>query len=343
MEVIYHVYKADRRIEGNPPHHRLYRRPDARILEAADRLIKDDLMNVILIGNVDEVKAAAEKGGFDIAKAEIIDSATYAGMDEMVQKMVELRKGKMSEEDCRKALAKGNYFGTMLVKMGKADALLGGATYSTADTVRPALQLVKTKKGAHLVSSSFILFRKDKDGNDEKYCMGDCAINIDYQDTVDKATGEVTFTAAQKLAEVAVESARTAEFFGIDPKVALLSFSTKGSGKGGTVQLSHDATIEAQKLAPELAIDGEMQFDAAVSPVVGQLKFPGSKVAGYANTFIFPCIEAGNIGYKIAQRLGGFEAYGPILQGLNAPINDLSRGCNADEVYKMAIITAGMA
>ena len=194
--------------------------PDARILEAADRLIKDDLMNVILIGNVDEVKAAAEKGGFDIAKAEIIDPATYAGMDEMVAKMVELRKGKMSEEDCRAALAKGNYFGTMLVKMGKADALLGGATYSTADTVRPALQLVKTKKGAHLVSSSFILFRKDKDGNDEKYCMGDCAINIDYQDTVDKATGAVTFTAAQKLAEVAVESARTAEFFGIDPKDA---------------------------------------------------------------------------------------------------------------------------
>ena len=123
----------------------------------------------------------------------------------------------------------------------------------------------------------------------------------------------------------------------------MLSFSTKGSGKGGTVQLSRDATAEAQKLAPELAIDGEMQFDAGVSPVVGQLKFPGSKVAGYANTFIFPCIEAGNIGYKIAQRLGGFEAYGPILQGLNAPINDLSRGCNADEVYKMAIITAAQA
>ena len=282
--------------------------PDARILEATDRLLKEDLMDVILIGNEAEVKAAAEKGNFCICKATIIDPATYEGMDEMVAKMVELRKGKMSEEDCRKALAKGNYFGTMLVKMGKADALLGGATYSTADTVRPALQLVKTKKGAHLVSSSFILFRKDKDGNDEKYCMGDCAINIDYQDTVDKATGEVTFTAAQKLAEVAVESARTAEFFGIDPKVALLSFSTKGSGKGGTVQLSHDATIEAQKLAPELAIDGEMQFDAAVSPVVGQLKFPGSKVAGYANTFIFPCIEAGNIGYKIAQRLGGFDA-----------------------------------
>ena len=316
--------------------------PDARILEAASRLMKEDLMDVILIGNVDEVKAAAEKGNFCICKAQIIDPATYEGMDEMVAKMVELRKGKMTEEECRAALAKGNYFGTMLVKMGKADALLGGATYSTADTVRPALQLIKTKKGAHLVSSSFILYREGKDGP-EKYCMGDCAINIDYPDTVDKATGEVTFSGAQKLAEVAVESARTASFFGIDPKVAMLSFSTKGSGKGGTVKLSHDATAIAKELAPELAIDGEMQFDAAVSPVVGQLKFPGSSVAGYANTFIFPCIEAGNIGYKIAQRLGGFEAYGPILQGLNAPINDLSRGCNADEVYKMAIITAGMA
>ena len=315
--------------------------PDARILEAAARLLKEDLMDVILVGNVDEVKAAADKGGFDVAKACILDPATYEGMDEMVAKMVELRKGKMSEEQCREALAKGNYFGTMLVKMGKADALLGGATYSTADTVRPALQLVKTKKGAHLVSSCFILTRETADGP-ETLCMGDCAINISYEDSVDKE-GNVTFTAAQKLAEVAVESARTAEFFGIEPKVAMLSFSTKGSGKGGTVSLSQAATAEAKKLAPEMAIDGEMQFDAAVSPVVGQLKFPGSPVAGYANTFVFPCIEAGNIGYKIAQRLGGFEAYGPILQGLNAPINDLSRGCNAEEVYKMAIITAGMA
>ena len=315
---------------------------DPRILEASARLLSGNFLKPVLVGNPEEIAAAAEDAGFNIRGAEIADPANYPEMDAMVEQMVELRKGKMTPEQCRDALKKGNYFGTMLVKMGKADALLGGATYSTADTVRPALQLVKTKKGAHLVSSSFILFRKDKDGNDEKYCMGDCAINIDYQDTVDKATGEVTFTAAQKLAEVAVESARTAEFFGIDPKVALLSFSTKGSGKGGTVQLSHDATIEAQKLAPELAIDGEMQFDAAVSPVVGQLKFPGSKVAGYANTFIFPCIEAGNIGYKIAQRLGGYAAYGPILQGLNAPINDLSRGCNALEVYSMAIITAGL-
>ena len=285
--------------------------PDARILEAAARLKKDGLMDSILVGNVDEVKAAAAKGGFDIEGMEIIDPATYPEMDAMVAKMVELRKGKMSEEDCRAALSKGNYFGTMLVKMGKADALLGGATYSTADTVRPALQLIKTKPGAHLVSSCFILVR-EKDGVEEK------------------------------LAEVAIETANTAKAFGIDPKVAVLSFSTKGSGKGGTVALSREATEYAKEMNPELAIDGELQFDAAVSPVVAATKCKGSPVAGQANTFIFPSIEAGNIGYKIAQRLGGYAAYGPILQGLNAPINDLSRGCNADEVYQMAIITAGL-
>ena len=267
---------------------------------------------------------------------EILDPATYPEMDAMVEKMVELRKGKMSPEDCRANLLKGNYFGTMLVKMGYADSLLGGATYSTADTVRPALQIVKTKKGMNLVSSCFIMVR-----GDEKLAMGDCAINLGYEDKLDKE-GNVVLSAAQQLAEVAVETARTATVFGIEPKVALLSFSTNGSGKGGTVKLSHDATAIAKEMAPEFAIDGEMQFDAAVAPEVGQLKFPGSKVAGYANTFIFPTIEAGNIGYKIAQRLGGFEAYGPILQGLAAPINDLSRGCNADEVYKMAIITAAM-
>ncbi len=309
---------------------------DARILEATARLAEGGFLTPILIGNVEEVKANAAKGGFNIEGVEIIDPLTYEGMDAMVEKMVELRKGKMAPEECRAALCKGNYFGTMLVKMGYADSLLGGATYSTADTVRPALQLVKTKKGANLVSSCFILVR-----GDEKIAMGDCAINLSYEDTLDKE-GNVVVSAARKLAEVAVETAKTAQVFGIDPKVAMLSFSTNGSGKGATVKLSHDATIEAKAMAPELAIDGEMQFDAAVAPEVGQLKFPGSKVAGYANTFIFPCIEAGNIGYKIAQRLGGYEAYGPILQGLNAPINDLSRGCNADEVYKMAIITAAL-
>ena len=310
---------------------------DARILESAARLKKGGFLTPVLVGNVDEVKAAAAKGGFDIEGLEILDPLTYDRMDEMVNTMVELRKGKMSAEDCRAALSKGNYFGTMLVKMGVADALLGGATYSTADTVRPALQLVKTKKGANLVSSCFIMVR-----GEEMLAMGDCAINISYEDKLDKE-GNVTLTAAQQLAEVAVETAKTAKVFGIDPKVAMLSYSTKGSGKGPAVDLVRNATAIAKEMAPDVAIDGEMQFDAAVSPVVGQLKFPGSPVAGYANTFIFPEIQSGNIGYKIAQRLGGFAAYGPILQGLNAPINDLSRGCDADEVYKMAIITAALA
>ena len=311
--------------------------PDPRILDAASKLSTEGVLSVILIGKEAEVKAAAAEGNFDISGCRIIDPENYANFGNMVTTMYELRKGKMSEDEVRQTLKKGNYFGTMLVKMGTADCLLGGATYSTADTVRPALQLVKTKKTAHLVSSCFILVR-----GDEKIAMGDCAINIDYKDKVDK-NGNVTLTAAQQLAEVAVETAKTAEVFGIDPKVAVLSFSTKGSGKGGTVKLSQDATVEAQKMAPEMAIDGELQFDAAVSPVVAETKCKGSKVAGQANTFIFPCIEAGNIGYKIAQRLGGYEAYGPILQGLNAPINDLSRGCNADEVYKMALITAALS
>ena len=310
---------------------------DERILESADRLKKGGFLTPVLVGNVDEVKAAAAKGGFDIEGLEILDPATYDRMDEMVETMVALRKGKMTAEECRAALLKGNYFGTMLVKMGVADALLGGATYSTADTVRPALQLVKTRKGANLVSSCFIMVR-----GDEMLAMGDCAINIDYQDKLDKE-GNVVLSAAQQLAEVAVETAKTAKVFGIDPKVAMLSYSTKGSGKGPNVDLVRNATAIAKEMAPDVAIDGEMQFDAAVSPVVGQLKFPGSQVAGYANTFVFPEIQSGNIGYKIAQRLGGFAAYGPILQGLNAPINDLSRGCDAEEVYQMSIITAALA
>ncbi len=302
---------------------------DARILEATARLKKDAFLTPILVGASAEVEAAAKAGNFDIAGVQVIDPATYADIDAMVAKMVELRGGKMSPEDCRKNLMKGNYFGTMLVKMGIADALLGGATYSTADTVRPALQLIKTKPGNKNVSSCFILLRKNADGTDERLCMGDCAIQINPDEDA--------------LVETALECAVSAKTFGIDPKIAFLSYSTKGSGKGDDVDKVRNACVKAKAAAPDLAIDGEMQFDAAVSPTVGQLKFPGSPVAGYANTFIFPEIQSGNIGYKIAQRLGGFAAYGPILQGLNAPINDLSRGCDADEVYKMAIITAALA
>ena len=301
---------------------------DPRILEASARLLSGTFLTPVLVGNEEEVQAAAEKAGFNIRGAIIIDPENYDGMDAMVEKMVELRKGKMTADECRAALKKGNYFGTMLVKMGVADALLGGATYSTADTVRPALQLVKTKPGNKIVSSCFILVRASATGDNDVLAMGDCAINIKPEE--------------DELVEIAVETAKCAKIFGIAPKVAFLSYSTKGSGKGEDVDKMRNACEKAKALMPDIPVDGEMQFDAAVSPTVGQLKFPGSPVAGYANTFIFPDINAGNIGYKIAQRLGSFEAYGPILQGLNAPINDLSRGCNADEVYKMAIITAAL-
>ncbi len=302
---------------------------DARILEASARLLSGNFLKPILVGNKEAVLAAAEKSGFNVNGAEIIDPENYAEMDAMVEKMVELRKGKMSAEECRAALSKGNYFGTMLVKMGKADCLLGGATYSTADTVRPALQLIKTKPGNKIVSSCFIMVRPAASGENEVLAMADCAINITPNE--------------DELVEIACETAKCARVFGVDPKMAFLSYSTKGSGKGEDVDKMRNACAKAKEAMPDVDIDGEMQFDAAVSPTVGQLKFPGSKVAGYANTFIFPDINAGNIGYKIAQRLGGFDAYGPILLGLNAPINDLSRGCNAQEVYSMAIITAALA
>ena len=301
---------------------------DPRILEASARLLSGTFLTPVLVGNQDAIVKAAEESGFNIRGAEIIDPETFPEMEKMVSTLSELRKGKMSDEECRANLKKGNYFGTMLVKMGYADALLGGATYSTADTVRPALQIIKTKPGSKIVSSCFILVRPSATGNNEVLAMGDCAINIKPSE--------------DELVEIALETAATAQTFGIDPKVAFLSYSTLGSGKGEDVDKMRNACAKAKAAAPELAMDGELQFDAAVAPRVAHTKCPNSAVAGHANTFIFPDINAGNIGYKIAQRLGSFDAYGPILQGLNAPINDLSRGCNAQEVYSMAIITAGL-
>ena len=302
---------------------------DYRILEASARLLSGTFLKPILIGNEKEIYEAAEKIGFNIRGAEIIDPETYEEMDAMVEKMVELRKGKMTADECRAMLKKGNYFGTMLVKMGKADCLLGGATYSTADTVRPALQLIKTKPGNNIVSSCFIMVRPSASGDNEVLAMADCAININPNE--------------DELVEIAKETIECAKVFGVDPKVAFLSYSTKGSGKGETVEKMRNACEKTKALLPNVPIDGEMQFDAASSPVVARTKHLSEGVGGHANTFIFPDINAGNIGYKIAQRLGNFDAYGPILLGLNAPINDLSRGCNAQEVYSMAIITAALA
>ena len=316
--------KLTEQLKANPKTIVFTEGTDPRIQDAAAKLTAEGILNVILLGNPDAVKLTAADAKYDISKCEIIDPARYADKDAMVEKMVELRKGKMTEEQVRDALSKGNYFGTMLVKMGKADCLLGGATYSTADTVRPALQLIKTKPSNNIVSSCFIMVK-----DDQKLAMGDCAINI--------APNE------DELVEIAVETAKTAKVFGIDPKVAMLSYSTYGSGKGDMVTLVANATKKIKEAAPDLAVDGELQFDAAVAPEVAKVKCAGSPVAGQANTFIFPDINAGNIGYKIAARLGGYEAIGPVLQGLNAPINDLSRGCNAEEVYKMALVTAALS
>ena len=301
---------------------------DPRILEASARLLSGTWLTPVLVGNPDAIHEAAEKAGFNVRGAIIMDPDNYPRMEEMVQTMCELRKGKMTEEQVRAYLKRANYFGTMLVKLGEADALLGGATYSTADTVRPDLQLIKTKPGHSIVASCFIMVREDVGGN-TVLAMGDCAINIMHT--------------VEQLVEIGIGCADCAKVFGIDPQVAYLSYSTKGSGSGEDVDKMREATAKAKAARPDLAIEGELQFDAAVSPKVAETKCKGLPVAGKANTFIFPDINAGNIGYKIAQRLGNFDAYGPILIGLNAPINDLSRGCNAQEVYSMAIITAALS
>lgn len=294
---------------------------EPRILEAAARLNKEGILVPVLVGKVSEVEKVANENNFDISGIEILDPANYEEFDMMVDSFVDRRSGKATKEDAQKILLDENYFGTMLTYMGKVDGMVSGAVHSTGDTVRPALQIVKTKPGVSRTSGAFVMLK-----DDTRYIFSDCAINIELD--------------AEGLAGVAVESAKTAKIFGIDPKIAMLSFSTKGSAKHDLATKVEEATKLAKGMAPELPIEGEIQFDAAIVPSVGQQKAPGSEVAGYANVFVFPSLEAGNIGYKIAQRLGGFEALGPILQGLNKPITDLSRGCSAEDVYKLSIITA---
>ena len=294
---------------------------DARIVGAAVRLASDGLCHPIVLGSREEITRVADEKGFMVDRLEIIDPKEYAEKDAMIDALVERRNGKLTREDAAKWVENVNYFGTMLTYMGLADAMVSGAIHSTGDTVRPALQIIKTKPGVSRTSGAFIMSKRN-----ETYLFSDCAININPN--------------AQELAEIAVESARTAELFGIDPIVALMSFSTKGSAKDPIVDKVVEATRIAQELAPEYQIDGELQFDAAFAPTVAALKAPESKVAGQAKVFVFPEIQSGNIGYKIAQRLGGYEAIGPILQGLNKPVSDLSRGCVEEDVYKLAIITA---
>lgn len=295
---------------------------DLRILKAVVRIASENLMEPILIGNKDIIAEMAQENRLDISGIQIFDPQAYEGMDKMKEVFLEVRKGKATDEDANTLLQDMNYFGTMLVKMGLADGLVSGAIHSTADTVRPALQIIKMQPDVTKVSSMFYMHRAH-----EAYIFGDCAINISPD--------------SQTLSDTAYGCALAAPKFGIEnPKVAFLSFSTMGSAKDPNAERVAEATKRFKIQHPEIDADGEFQFDAAFVPEVGKLKAPNSPVAGKANIFIFPSLNAGNIGYKIAQRLGGFEAIGPILLGLNAPINDLSRGCNEEDVYKLAIITA---
>jgi len=299
---------------------------DRRVLGAVVRLHMDDILEPVLIGNEDEIHSSATEFGLDINGIEIVDPNKYEEYDQMVDAFVERRRGKATEEQAREMLRAPNYFGTMLVYMDKADGLVSGAVHSTGETVRPALQIIKTREGVKRISGAFIMLRGREQ---EKYVFSDCAINPNPD--------------AETLAEIAVESARTAEIFDIDPKVALLSFSSKGSAQSPEVDKVAEATKIAQEKAPQYDIDGELQFDAAFAETVAEQKVPDSEVAGKATVFVFPELQSGNIGYKIAQRFGGFEAVGPILQGLNKPVSDLSRGSVEEDVYKTAIITANQA
>ena len=294
---------------------------DERVLEAAVKLGATSYVKPVLIGKKGEVEKIAQPLSLDVSGIEFIDHENYEKYDEMLAKFIERRAGKVTEEKAHVLLKDVNYFGTMLVYMGEVAGLVSGAIHSTGDTVRPALQIIKTKPGVSRTSGAFIMSR-----NASRFIFADCAINTSLD--------------AQALAEIAVESAKTAKAFNINPKVAMLSFSTMGSAVTPETEKVAEATKLVRETAPTLPVGGELQFDAAFVPPVAKLKAPNSEIQGDATVFIFPSLEAGNIGYKIAQRLGGFEAVGPILQGLNAPVNDLSRGCSTEDVLKLALITA---
>ncbi len=294
---------------------------DSRILSVAGRLANDDVLTPVLVGNMDEIQDRAQAMEISLEKMDIYDPNIYVGMDEMIQAFIERRKGKVTVGEAAEILLEPNYFGTMLVFLDKAHGLVSGAAHSTADTVRPALQIIKTKEGVGKTSGAFLVAK-----GEDKFIFADCAINIAPN--------------SQDLAEIAIESAKTARMFDIEPRIAMLSFSTKGSAVSEETERVSDSVQIAKEIDPDLVLDGEFQFDAAFVPAVAQKKAPESDLQGNANIFVFPSLEAGDIGYKIAQRLGGYEAVGPILQGLNAPVNDLSRGCSEEDVYHLALITA---
>ena len=301
---------------------------DRRTYEAAAQILAEDLADLIIIGSEEAVKKGSE--GLDVSKATVIDPTTFEKTDAYVDKLVELRSKKgMTPEKARETIINDyTYYGVMMVKMGDADGLVAGACHSTANTLRPCLQVLKTKPGTKLVSAFFMMVVPDCEyGDDGVFVFGDCGLNQN--------------PTAEELAAIAESSAESfRQLTGNEPRVAMLSHSSKGSAKHADVDKVAEATRIAKEANPDLALDGELQLDAAIVPSVGASKAPDSKVAGKANVLIFPDLDAGNIGYKLVQRLAKAEAYGPMTQGIAAPVNDLSRGCSAEDIVGVVAITA---
>ena len=304
---------------------------DERVLKAASKVLEIDGAKIILLGKKDEILARA--GSLDLSKAQFIDISTSEYFDDFASTLFELRKAKgMSQDEAKELISRPEYFGTMLVYKGIAHAMVSGAKTTTADTIRPALQFVKMKDGISTVSGAFVMVldgasKKDENEKDERvWFFADCAIT--------------PRPSAQQLAGFALSTAKTAKSFGYEPKVAFLSYSTGDSAKGEMIDFVKEALEIAQKAAPDIAMDGPMQFDAAVDSKVAKSKMPNSKVAGQANVFIFPDLNCGNITYKAVQRSANALAIGPILQGLKKPVNDLSRGCSVDDIVNTVLISA---
>jgi phosphate acetyltransferase len=306
---------------------------EERTLKAANQLLADEVAELILIGNPDEIMGLAKEWGLEnIGKATIIDPINHPKKEEYAQLLCELRKKKgMTIEEARALVEKPLYLGCLIIKAGDADGQLAGAKNTTGDVLRPALQIIKTTPGITCVSGGMLLLTQAPEcGENGVLFVGDVAVT--------------PMPDANQLAQIAVCTAQTAQAVaGIDPRVAMLSFSTKGSAKHEVVDKVTEALAIAKEMAPELKIEGELQADAALVPRIGQSKAPGSEIAGYANVLVFPCLEVGNIAYKLVERLGHATAIGPVLQGIARPVNDLSRGCSIDDIYNMVAITAMQA
>ena len=306
---------------------------EERTLKAANQLLADEVANLILIGNPDEIMGLAKEWGLEhIGKATIIDPINHPKKEEYAQLLCELRKKKgMTIEEARALVEKPLYLGCLIIKAGDADGQLAGAQNTTGDVLRPALQIIQTTPGITCVSGGMLLLTNAPEcGENGVLFVGDVAVT--------------PMPDANQLAQIAVCTAQTAQAVaGLDPRVAMLSFSTKGSAKHEVVDKVTEALAIAKEMAPELKIEGELQADAALVPRIGQSKAPGSEIAGYANVLVFPCLEVGNIAYKLVERLGHATAIGPVLQGIARPVNDLSRGCSIDDIYNMVAITANQA